>query len=91
MDTNENVMLGYAIDPYAVYGSSLHQQVANRSDGGDTGAHIVEDSPVDGPQAVGDASASGGPRTLRGLLRSPVVLLIILLPLAYWLFNEVYA
>ena len=43
------------------------------------------------PQAVGDVSASGGPRTFRGLLRSPVVLLIILLPLAYWLFNEVYA
>lgn len=87
---NENVMLGYAIDPYAVYGSSLHQQVANRSDGGDTGAHIVEDSPVDGPQAVGDNSAAGG-SNLRGKLRSPVVLLIILLPLAYWLFNEVYA
>lgn len=88
MDDNENVMLGYAIDPHAVYGSSLHQQVANRSDGGDTGGHIIEDSPVDGPQAVNDASTGPG---LRAFVRSPVGMLIILLPVAYWLFNEVYA
>ena len=86
---NENVMLGYAMDPYAVYGGSLHQQVANRSDGGDTGAHIIEDSPVDGPQGVSDSSA--GAPGLRGFLRSPVGMLIILLPVAYVLFNEVYA
>ncbi len=85
---NDNVMLGYAIDPYAVYGSSLHQQVANRSDGGETGARIVEDSPVDGPQSVGENSVSPG---LRAFVRSPVGMLIILLPVAYWLFNEVYA
>lgn len=84
---NENVMAGYAIDPHAVYGSSLHQQIAAR-DGGET-ARVLEDSPVDGPVAADDAS--GGRLSAVGFLKTPVGLLVILLPLAYWLFCEVYA
>jgi hypothetical protein len=87
---NENVMQGYGIDPTTVYGSSLHQQVANRTDP-TTEDHVLDDSPMAGPNAVGDASTSGGLGTIKGFLNSPVGLLVILLPVAYWLFNEVYA
>jgi hypothetical protein len=87
---NENVMAGYAIDPHTVYGNSLHQQVPARLDSGDESARIVEDSPVAGPSAVGDASAGRLPGVV-AFVRSPVGLLVILLPVAYWLFNEVYA
>lgn len=91
MDDNENVMMGYAIDPTTVYGQSLHQQVANRTDP-TTSDRVIEDSPTDGPQAVSDAT-SLSPRGVgvRGFLRSPAGMLLILLPVAYWLFNEVYA
>lgn len=91
MDSQENVMSGYGIDPTTVYGQSLHQQVANRTDP-TTEDRVVEDSPVDGPQDVGD-TAGGTAKALgvRGFLRSPVGLLVILVPVAYWLFNEVYA
>jgi len=89
MDNEQGVMSGYAIDPVTVYGSSTHQQMANRTDP-TTDDHVLDDSPVGGPNAVGDASVSG-PGGVRGFLSSPVGLLVILLPVAYWLFNEVYA
>ena len=87
MSENENVELGYAMDPNVIYGGSLHQQTANRMDGGDS-ARIIEDSPPDGPQSVTDQATSPG---VLGFLKSPAGALVILLPLAYWLFNEVYA
>ena len=89
---NENVMQGYGIDPTTVYGSSLHQQVANRTDP-TTDDRVIDDSSVDGPQAVSDASAIGvgGKPGVRQFLSSPVGLLVVLLPVAYYLFNEVYA
>ena len=87
MGGNENVQLGYGIDPHAVYGGSLEQQTANRLDGGET-ARIIEDSPVDGPQSVNDQTTSPG---LLGFVKSPAGMLLVLLPVAYWLFNEVYA
>lgn len=89
MTDNENVMAGYAIDPSTVYGASLNQQVATRTDP-TTNDRVIDDSSVDGPQAVSDAGFSPTPG-IKGFLSSPVGLLIILLPIAYYLFNEVYA
>ena len=89
MDNEQGVMSGYAIDPTTVYGSSLHQQTASRTDP-TTDDSILDDSPVAGPNASSDAAA-GGLGGVRGFLSSPVGLLVILLPVAYWLFNEVYA
>ena len=87
---NENVMQGYSIDPTTVYGSSTHQQVANRTDP-TTNDHVLDDSPVDGPQAAGSTIAAVSKPSVRQFVSSPAGLLLILLPVAYILFNEVYA
>ena len=87
---NENVMQGYGIDPTTVYGSSMHQQVANRTDP-TTDDRVIDDSPVDGPQAAGSTLAAVSKPSIKQFVSSPAGLLIILLPVAYLLFNEVYA
>lgn len=85
---NENVEMGYAMDPVGVYGPSSGSHLIG--DREETETQIITDGPVDGPAGPGIEGAPTSRITPRGFVSSPAGMLLILLPLAYIAFHRVF-
>lgn len=90
MGMNDNVELGYAMDPTAVYGPSSGSHLIG--DREETETRIITDGPVDGPVGPG-TSVEGAPTsriTPKGFFSSPAGMLLILLPATYIVFHKAF-
>ena len=86
---NENIELGYAMDPSAIYGPTAGSHLIG--DREETESAIVTDGPVDGPVGPETGAEGAGTRiTPRGFFRSPAGQLLILLPVAYAVFHRAF-
>lgn len=88
MGMNENIELGYAMDPTAVYGPSTAGTIMSTSEEGEP--EVIMHQPVEGAVGPGTEGAPTSRVNLSGIAKSPVGWLLILLVLAYIAFHRVY-
>lgn len=85
---NENIELGYAMDPTAVYGPSAGSY--QMSDREEQEHGVTTQAPLEGAVGPGQTGAPGNLPDVREFIRRPAGQLIILLPLAYIAFHRVF-
>lgn len=88
MSMNENVQLGYAMDPVGVYGPSAGSYQLSDREEADHG--VITGAPLEGAVGPGTAGAPGNRPDVREFIRRPAGQLVILLPLAYLAFHRVF-
>ena len=84
---NDNIISGYGMDPGVVYGPG-YVTVVSTSPASEQS--VMSDAPLDGAKTSGEETVSMSRIGLRTFFRSPVGLLVILLPLSYLAFHQVF-
>lgn len=84
---NENIISGYGMDPGTVYGPGYVELISPNPGSEEK---VVREAPLDGAKPSGEETVSMSRIGLRTFFRSPVGLLVILVPAAYLAFCQVY-